>query len=88
MERTRARAAEQFVSEEALLRDRLREVVRRQPLVAVGAAAAIGAALGGIFLSRLGRLVAVAAAGYVANELWHREGRLAIDDVVERLSSR
>jgi hypothetical protein len=88
MESARTRAAERTATEEALLRDRLRDVVRRQPLVAIGAAAAIGAALGGIFLSRLGRLVAVAAAGYVANELWHREGRLAIDDVVERLSSR
>jgi hypothetical protein len=88
MERARTRAVERTASEEALLRDWLRDVVRKQPLVAVGAAAAIGAALGGIFLSRLGRLVAVAAAGYVANELWHREGHLAIDDVVERLSSR
>jgi hypothetical protein len=37
---------------------------------------------------RLGRLVFIAAAGYVANELWHREGRLAIDDFVANLSSR
>jgi hypothetical protein len=89
MEPTRARPAERRTgSEEALIRDRLVNLVRKQPLVAVGAAAGVGAILGGIFLSRLGRLVAVAAAGYVANELWHREGRLAIDEVVERLSPR
>jgi DUF883 C-terminal glycine zipper region len=88
METTGPRTPQRVVSEEALIRDRLRDLVREQPLVAVGAAGAVGALLGGLFLSRLGRLVAVAAAGYVANELWHREGRLAIDDLVERLSSR
>jgi hypothetical protein len=63
-------------------------LVRKRPLLAVGAATAIGAVVGGVFLSRLGRLAFAAAAGYVANELWHREGRLSIDEVVERLSSR
>jgi hypothetical protein len=82
-----AHPSEHVASEEAILRDRLRRLVRERPLLAVTACGAFGAALGGIFLSRLGRLVFIAAAGYVANELWHREGRLDIDDVIERLSS-
>jgi hypothetical protein len=44
--------------------------------------------LGGVFLSRLGRLFFVAAAGYLANEVWHREGRSDILDVLERVSPR
>jgi hypothetical protein len=71
---------------EGLLPERLRGVVRRQPLLAVGAAGALGAALGGVLFSRLGRLTFIAAVGYVINELWHREGRLDIDGVIEKLS--
>jgi len=69
------------------LRARLQRVVRERPLVAVAAAGAAGALLGGLVLSRLGRLVFVAAAGYVLNELWRREGRLEVDQVIERLSA-
>jgi hypothetical protein len=50
------------------------------------AAAAVGATLGGVLFSRLGRLVFIAAAGYLANELWHHDGRLDLRGVVERLS--
>jgi hypothetical protein len=67
---------------------RLIEVVRKRPLIAVAVAGAAGALFGGVFLSRLGRLIFVAASGYFANEWWHREGRLDVHDVVERLSSR
>ncbi len=88
MEAREPRAGDPVESEEALIRERVRGLVRSQPLVAVGAATAVGAVLGGVFLSRLGRLLFAAAAGYVANELWHREGRLAIDEVIERLTSR
>jgi hypothetical protein len=56
--------------------------------VTVAAATAVGTLMGGVFFSRLGRLVFAVAAGYVANELWHREGRLGIDDVADRLPSR
>ena len=77
---------ETVAPEEAVLRERLSQFVRDKPLLAVAASGAVGVALGGVFLSRLGRLVFIAAAGYVANELWHREGRLDIDAVVERLS--
>jgi hypothetical protein len=49
------------------------------------AAGALGIVLGGVFFSRLGRLLFVASVGYIANELWNREGRLGIDQVVDRL---
>jgi hypothetical protein len=65
---------------------RLHELVRERPLFIVAAASLVGAALGGIVFSRLGRLAFMAAVGYVANELWSREGRLDIDDVIRRLS--
>jgi hypothetical protein len=79
-------APEQVRTQEAILRERVRETVRQNPLLAVAAASAVGAVLGGVVFSRLGRLVFIAATGYVANELWHREGRLDIDDVIEKLS--
>jgi hypothetical protein len=56
-------------------RERLREMVRSRPLVALGAAATVGGVVGGVLFSRLGRLACAAVAGYVAHELWHREGR-------------
>ena len=71
---------------DGVLPERVRGLVRRQPLIAVTAAGAVGAALGGVLFSRLGRLTFLAAVGYVANELWHREGRLDINGVIERLS--
>jgi hypothetical protein len=73
-------------TQEVALRERLREAVRRQPLITVAAAGTVGAVLGGLVFSRLGRLVFLGVAGYVANELWHREGRLDIDDVIEKLT--
>jgi hypothetical protein len=73
-------------TDDGVLPARLRGLVRRQPLIAVTAAGALGAALGGVLFSRLGRLTFIAAVGYVANELWHREGRLDIDGVIERFS--
>jgi hypothetical protein len=42
--------------------------------------------LGGVVFPRLGRLIFIAATGYAANELWHREGEFAIDDLIKKLS--
>jgi len=66
--------------------EQLVDLVRERPMLALAAAGAFGIVLGGLVFSRLGRLLFIAAAGYVANELWHREGRLGIDNVIERLS--
>jgi hypothetical protein len=71
-------------SGEEELRAQLREVVRKQPWVSLAAAVAAGSVLGGIGFSRLGRLTFAAAAGFVAHELWHREGRLAVDEVLAK----
>ncbi|HXN33828.1 MAG TPA: hypothetical protein VN894_18290 [Polyangiaceae bacterium] len=65
---------------------RLEDLVRTRPLVAVAGAGALGAVLGGVLFSRLGRLALVAATAYVANGLWHRKGRLHIDEFIEGLS--
>lgn len=71
---------------EERVRRKVRGLVRERPLLAVAGATAIGATFGGVFFSRLGRLVFIAAVGYVANELWHREGRLDIRSVLERIA--
>jgi hypothetical protein len=73
-------------TDEALLRARLREAVRERPWLAVAAAAAAGSMLGGVWFSRTGRLAFAAVTGFVAHELWHREGRLGVSDVVAKLS--
>jgi hypothetical protein len=65
-------------------RERLREMIRSRPLVAIGAAAAAGGVIGGLLFSRLGQLACAAAAGFVARELWRREGSLPIDEVGRR----
>ena len=36
----------------------------------------LGLLVGGVVASRAARLLFLAAAGYVANELWHRRGKL------------
>jgi hypothetical protein len=74
------------VADEAVLRARLRELVRERPWLAVGVAGMVGGVLGGLVFSRAGRLVFIAAAGYIAEGLWQSEGRLDIDDLVGRLS--
>jgi hypothetical protein len=71
---------------EAILRERLRGLVREQPWLAVAAAAATGGVLGGIWFSRAARLVFAAATGFVAHELWHREGQLSVSDIITKLS--
>jgi hypothetical protein len=73
-------------TDEALLRARFRALVRQEPLIAVTAAVAVGGLLGGVAFSRAGRLAFAAAAGFVAHELWHREGRLAVNEIVARLA--
>ena len=79
-------ASNEGLSGEEAVRAQLRELVRRQPWVSLAAAAAAGGVLGGIGFSRLGRLTFAAAAGFVAHELWHREGRLAVDEVLARFA--
>jgi hypothetical protein len=70
------------LTDEAILRARLRGLVRDRPWLAVAAAAAAGSMLGGVWFSRAGRLAFAAATGFVAHELWHREGELGVNDVV------
>jgi hypothetical protein len=91
-ERSPAKAAtkaeELPVEQEAKLRDRLVRRIRAKPVATAAVAVAMGAALGGVFFSRLGRFVFVAAVGYVANGLWHRDARIDIANVVEELLGR
>ncbi len=74
-------------TDEAILRDRIRGLVRGRPWLAVAAATAAGGVLGGVWFSRTGRLAFAAVTGFVAHELWHREGRLGVSDVVAKLSA-
>lgn len=83
-----ANAPDLVHTDEARMRERLRELVRERPLITVSTAVAVGALAGGVLFSRLGRLAFFAVCGYVANELWHREGRLDVDDLIAKLSSR
>jgi hypothetical protein len=73
---------------EARVRARMRALVREQPWVALAASAALGGMFGGVVLSRIGRLAFAATAGFVAHELWHREGQLGVNDLVERLAGQ
>lgn len=73
------------VSGEERIRRWMRRSVRERPLVALGAASAVGLLVGGAIASRGARLLFLAAVGYVANELWHRRGRLDLDDVIARV---
>jgi hypothetical protein len=73
--------------DEANLHARWRDIVERQPVLAVSGAVAVGAALGGVVFWRLGRLAFLVVAGYVANELWHSEQRIEIDELISKLSS-
>jgi hypothetical protein len=73
------------VSGEERIRRWMRRTVRERPLVAIGAAGALGLLLGGVIASRAARLLFLASAGYVANELWHRRGRLDLDDVIAKV---
>jgi hypothetical protein len=83
----RDEGSDRVVTPDELVIGRLRRLMRERPLLVVAGAGALGGVLGGILFSRLGRLLFLGAVGYVGNELWHREGRLAIDFLVERLSS-
>jgi hypothetical protein len=65
---------------------RLEDLVRERPLLVVAAASTVGMALGGVLFTRLGRLGVVAAVGYIANGLWHREVGLNIEEVIAELS--
>ncbi|HTB75861.1 MAG TPA: hypothetical protein VK762_21575 [Polyangiaceae bacterium] len=74
-------------TDEAILRERLRGFVRDRPWLSVAAAAAAAGVLGGVWFSRTGRLAFAAVTGFVAHELWHREGRLGVSDIVAKLST-
>ncbi len=74
-------------TDEAIVRAWLRGLVRGRPWLAVAAAAGAGGVLGGVWFSRTGRLAFAAVTGFVAHELWHREGRLGVSDVVAKLST-
>jgi len=73
------------VSEEERIRRWMRRSVRERPLVALGVAGALGLLVGGAIASRSARLLFLATVGYVANELWHRRGRLDLDDVIAKV---
>ncbi|HEX8791939.1 MAG TPA: hypothetical protein VF765_13385 [Polyangiaceae bacterium] len=73
------------VSGEERIRRWMRRSVRERPLVALGAAGALGLLVGGVVASRAARLLFLATVGYVANELWHRRGRLDLDDVIAKV---
>jgi uncharacterized membrane protein YfcA len=81
------RALERVTGEEQLRRW-LRARVHERPLAALAVAGAAGVVLGGAVLRTLGRLLFAAAVGYVANELWHREGKLDLAALAERLGRR
>jgi hypothetical protein len=61
---------------------RVVRLVEGQPLLSVAAAGVIGVALGGVVFAKLGRLAFAAAVGYVANDLWHRQGGLDVNEVL------
>jgi hypothetical protein len=87
MEESRRRAnGRSALAEADAARERLRALVRGRPLVGIGVAAAAGGVVGGLLFSRLGQLACAAAVGFVARELWRREGGLPIDEVVRRAS--
>jgi hypothetical protein len=73
---------------DVLTLDGIQELVRSQPLVAFAGAGVLGAALGGVFFPRLGRLAFLAAAGYVGNHLLQRQRALDVDEVVGARSHR
>jgi hypothetical protein len=74
--------AERARPAELLSPEGLRELVRNRPLLAFTGAGAIGAALGGIFFPRLGRLAFLVVAGFAANELLQRQRALDVHEVM------
>jgi hypothetical protein len=73
---------------EAWTRDGFEELVRTKPLLVFTGAGALGAALGGLFFPRLGRLAFLAVAGYAANELLQRQRALDVDEVLAKRPGR
>jgi hypothetical protein len=73
------------VSGEERIRRWMRRSVRERPLVTLATAGALGLVVGGVVASRAARLLFLATVGYVANELWHRRGRLDLDDVIAKV---
>jgi hypothetical protein len=73
---------------DAWTRDGIEELVRSKPLLAFASAGAFGAALGGLFFPRLGRLAFLVAAGYAGNELLQRQRALDVDEVIAKRPAR
>jgi hypothetical protein len=69
-------------------RDGIEELVRSKPLLAFAGAGALGAALGGLFFPRLGRLAFLVVAGYAGNELLQRQRALDVDEVIAKRPGR
>jgi hypothetical protein len=72
----------------AWTRDGIAELVRSNPLLAFTGAGALGAALGGLFFPRLGRLAFLVVAGYAGNELLQRQRALDVDEVLAKRTVR
>ena len=56
--------------------------IQRRPVLATATAGTLGLVLGGIVFPSLGRLAFVATMGYFANEVWRREGRVQVDQLI------
>jgi hypothetical protein len=65
---------------------KLGRIVREKPLAAVGLATFAGVLIGGILLRKPGRLLFIAAAGFVATELWKREGKVDVRGLIDRIT--
>jgi hypothetical protein len=87
MDETQVPSTEDAASGEASVGEQLRVLVREQPWLAVATAAAAGGVLGGLWLSRAARLAFAGAAGFVAADLWRREGPLGVAEIVRKASS-
>jgi hypothetical protein len=59
--------------------------IRKRPVLATATAGTLGLVLGGVVFPSWGRLAFVATMGYFANEVWRREGRIQVDQLVAAL---
>ncbi|HSY21898.1 MAG TPA: hypothetical protein VK841_07280 [Polyangiaceae bacterium] len=59
--------------------------IRKRPVLATATAGTLGLVLGGVVFPSWGRLAFVGTMGYFANEVWRREGRIQVDQLVAAL---
>ena len=64
--------------------ERIEEVAKREPLIPIACAAAVGALIGAVAMRRAGRFLFFAAAGFVGTELWKREGGVDVKALLDR----